>query len=258
MTATIEQVRDYWNNNPCNIRHSKAPVGTQEYFDQVEYRKYRVEPHIPAFADFPEWRGKRVLEIGCGIGTDAINFVRHGAIYTGIELSKSSLDITKKRFDVYGLAGEFHGGNAEELLNSGLFGKDFDLVYSFGVIHHTPNPSRLIDGIVKVLKPGGEFRFMVYATNSFKGIMIKEGLDQPESRGGCPLARTYTNEEVRLMLAYNFRIDAIEQAHIFPYDVEKYINHQYEFVPWFREMPKSMFAALEKHLGWHLLVKATA
>src|SRR5258707_15479708 len=97
----IDQVRDYWNANPCNIRHSKAEIGTQEYFDQVEYRKYKVEPHIPAFADFPAWSGKRVLEVGCGFGTDAMNFIRHGAAYVGIELSKASLDLCKKRWDVY-------------------------------------------------------------------------------------------------------------------------------------------------------------
>lgn len=257
--SDIEQVRDYWNANPCNIRHSKAPVGTQEYFDQVEYRKYKVEPHIPGFANFPEWAGLRVLEVGCGIGTDAVNFVRHGASYTGIELSKASLDLCAKRLDVYNIPNPFtpafYGGNAEELLDGGLFGKEFDLVYSFGVVHHTPNPQRLIDGMRSVLRVGGELRMMVYATNSFKGIMIREGLEQPESRRGCPIAHTYTSDEVFQMCKAFSRV-SIEQTHIFPYDIEKYINHQYEMQPWFGHMPKQMFAALEKHLGWHLLVKA--
>ena len=70
----IERVQDYWNERPCNIRHSSSPVGSQQYFDEVEARKYFVEPHIPGFAQFERWQGKRVLEIGCGIGTDTINF----------------------------------------------------------------------------------------------------------------------------------------------------------------------------------------
>jgi 2-polyprenyl-3-methyl-5-hydroxy-6-metoxy-1,4-benzoquinol methylase len=85
--VAITRVKDYWDTRPCNIRHSPQPVGTKEYFDEVEARKYRVEPHIPAFAEFERWRGKRVLEIGCGIGTDTVNFARHGADVTSVDLS---------------------------------------------------------------------------------------------------------------------------------------------------------------------------
>src|SRR5438270_12313 len=102
----IDVVRKYWDQRPCNIRHSAAPVASRQYFDEVEARKYFVEPHIPAFAQFERWRGKRVLEVGCGIGTDSINFSRAGAHLTAVDLSERSVEICRARFSLYGLDAE--------------------------------------------------------------------------------------------------------------------------------------------------------
>src|SRR5438128_7339048 len=116
-TVPIDRVRDFWNARPCNVKHSAEPIGTRAYFDAVEHRRYFVEPHIPAFADFPRWSGKRVLEIGCGIGTDTINFARAGAQVTAIELSEASAALTRKRAEIYGLFDRVtvHVGDAEAL-----------------------------------------------------------------------------------------------------------------------------------------------
>ena len=94
--TSIDRVRDYWNSRPCNLRHSPAPVGSREYFDQVEARKYLVEPHIPGFAEYPRWAGRRVLEIGCGLGTDTMNFARAGARVTAVDLSSRSLELARQ------------------------------------------------------------------------------------------------------------------------------------------------------------------
>ena len=252
----IQTVATYWNDRPCNIRHSMQPVGTQEYFDEVEKRKYFVEPHIPGFAQFARWKGKKVLEVGCGIGTDTVNFARAGASVTAVDLSEESLKVAKQRVKVFDLEERvtFYQANAEEL-SQFVPVEPFDLVYSFGVIHHTPNPGNAVAQIKQYMTKTSEFRLMLYAKNSWKNIMIGASFDQPEAQNGCPIAFTYSPGEVKALLA-DFSIIEIKQDHIFPYVIEKYVKYEYEFVPWFSVMPKEMFAALEKNLGWHMLVTA--
>lgn len=253
-SVSIEKVKDYWNRRPCNIRHSTASPGSKLYFDQVEARKYKVEPHILGFTEFEKWRGKKVLEVGCGIGTAAVSFAREGADYTGIELSEESLNITRRRFHVYNLSGQFYLGNAENL-SEFVPVEQYDLVYSFGVIHHSPHPEKIVTEVKKYMMPESEFRLMLYAKNSWKNIMIEAGYDQPEAQSGCPIAWTYTHDEIRHLLK-DFEIIDLRQDHIFPYVIEKYIQQKYELQPWFANMPESMFNALKKILGWHTLIRA--
>jgi SAM-dependent methyltransferase len=250
---TIDEVRRYWDASPCNIRHSSSELASRQYFDEVEKRKYFVEPHIPQFAEFEKWKGKKVLEIGCGIGTDGVNFARAGAGYAAIELSAASLELTEKRFAAYGLHGTFYLGNAEELLSI-VPVQPFDLVYSFGVLHHTPHPHRVIESVKAYMGPESEFRLMMYAKTSWKNIMIESGFDQPEAQSGTPIAHTYTQDELRLLLK-DYEILDMRQDHLFPYVVEKYRRYEYERQPWFHVMPTEMFRALEKALGWHTLIR---
>lgn len=254
MNDIIEGVRSYWDSRPCNIRHSPLPIGTRQYFDEVSRRKYTVEPHISRFAHFKAWKGKSVLEIGCGIGTDAESFGRCGAKYTGIELSSNSLELSKLRFSQLGLEGHFILGNAEYLSDI-LPPQQFDLVYSFGVIHHTPNPQAIVDAVAGYMHSDSEFRLMLYAKNSWKDIMIEEGLDQPEAHRGCPIAKTFSPAEV-ISLLHRYDVVSMEQDHIFPYVVGDYVEHRYKVQPWFKAMPRRMFRALERRLGWHTLIVA--
>jgi SAM-dependent methyltransferase len=265
---TIDDVKQYWDGRPCNLRHSPRPVGTQEYFDEVEKRKYFVEPHIPAFADFPRWRGKNVLEIGCGIGTDSINFVRNGANLTIVELSTESLEITKHRFALEGLKADFINGDAEQLGRLLPSGINFDLIYSFGVIHHTPHPERVIKAISERLKPGGELRIMLYARFSWKvlWIYLRYGWLEPwnwrnlvdkysEAQIGSPVSHVYSRREIPALL-HDFEVVSLAKDHIFPYRISDYVQYRYVKLWRFRLIPSSWFRWLETQLGWHLLVVA--
>jgi 2-polyprenyl-3-methyl-5-hydroxy-6-metoxy-1,4-benzoquinol methylase len=254
MTATIEEVKKFWNDRPCNVRHSSKEVGTKEYFDEVEAKKFFVEPHIVDFTNFTNWKGKKVLEVGCGLATVGINFAQYGANYTGVELSEESLSLAKKRFEVYGQTAEFYSGNAEQL---SLFVpiETYDLIYSFGVIHHSPHPEKIISEIKKYMNENSILKIMLYAKDSWKNYMIEAGLDQPEAQYGCPIANTYTKQDV-IELLDGYEVLSIEQDHIFPYQVEPYKKGEYVKQPWFAEMPPKMFRTLEKNLGWHLLITA--
>jgi len=265
----IHRVRDFWNAVPCNIRHSTKSVGTREYFDEVERRKYFVEPHIPDFADFQKWAGRRVLEIGCGLGTDTVNFARAGAQVTAVELSDESAALARTRADVFGLTDRvtIHVGNAEELPEI-LPPQTFDLVYSFGVIHHSPHPRRIVEHLRTYMTPQSELRLMVYARVSYKlfAIMREEGIwdmarideliaRRSEAQTGCPVTYTYSEETVRDLLD-GFRIDEARKAHIFTWDIEAYTRHEYRKAPEWANVSEEELSRLERELGWHLLVRA--
>ena len=136
------------------------------------------------------------MEVGCGIGTAANSFIENGAIYKGFDISKKSIELAKKRLDIFNLKGEVQEGNIENYTSK----EQYDLIYSFGVLHHTPNIQEAIKNIYKLLKEGGTFKLMLYAKNSWKYFRIKEQLDQYEAQSGVPIADVYTKEDVDYLL----------------------------------------------------------
>lgn len=244
-------VKDFWDRRPCNVKHSKKTFLSKEYFDEISEKRYFVEKHIVDFCQFDKYKGKKILEIGCGIGTDAVMFAKEGCEYHGLELSNESLEITKKRFEVYGLNGKFYNINSEDM---NIFEDNyFDMIYSFGVIHHTENPENVMKEIYRILKPNGEVKIMLYAENSWKKMMIDNGLDQYEAQNGCPIAFTYTNDEIYQLFSDFSNID-IQQHHIFSYKIPPYKENIYEMVDYFDSMPEHIFESLKKKMGWHLCV----
>ncbi len=263
----IQTVKDYWDRRPCNIRHSPAPIGTKDYFDQVEARRYFIEPHIPAFANFEKWKGKKVLEVGCGIGTDSINFARAGADLTVVDVSGKSLIICKQRFDVYGLKAKFYLANVEEL-SANIPIEPYDLIYSFGVIHHTPNPSLAIQELKKFCGPQTQLRLMLYSKWCWKvfWIITKYGhgafwkaneliAKYSEAQEGCPYTSFYSKRDVRKLLT-GFKIEKLWKNHIFAYQIDKYIRYEYELTWYFRYMPAFLFNWFKHNFGWHTLIIA--
>jgi SAM-dependent methyltransferase len=268
----IDAVREYWNRRPCNLRHSAAPVGSRTYFDEVEARKYFVEPHIPGFAQHRRWSGLRVLEIGCGLGTDTINFARAGAQVTAVDLSAKSLELARQRADVYGLADriQFIEANAERLSDF-VPPEPYDLVYSFGVIHHSPHPERVLEQVRRYFTgPQTTLKLMVYYRWSWKvfAILLREAhgafwrlneavARNSEAQTGCPVTYTYTRRSIRTLLAeYGFSAEDVFVDHIFPYRVADYVQYRYVKTPPFRYLPSPAMRALEQTLGWHLCVTA--
>jgi 2-polyprenyl-3-methyl-5-hydroxy-6-metoxy-1,4-benzoquinol methylase len=268
----INAVREYWDRRPCNLRHSPAPLGTREYFDQVERRKYFVEPHIPAFADFPRWAGRRVLEIGCGLGTDTINFARAGASVTAVDLSERSLELARQRAGIFGLSDRirFVAANAERL-SEFVQPEPYDLVYSFGVIHHSPHPERILRELrTHFVHPHTTLKVMVYHRWSWKvlSIVLTEAygawwrLDaavarHSEAQTGCPVTYTYSRRTGSELLAgAGFEVVDAQVDHIFPYRVREYVQYEYVKALPFRLLPSAVMRALEHRLGWHLCLTA--
>ena len=270
--TAIDRVRDYWNRRPCNLRHSPEPVGTRDYFDQVEARKYLVEPHIPRFAQFERWAGKRVLEVGCGLGTDTMNFARAGAMVTAVDLSSASLDLARRRAGIFGLDHRitFIEANAERL-SEFVEPAHYDLVYSFGVIHHTPHPQQALYQIRRFFTgPQTTLKMMVYYRWSWKviALVMKEAhgafwrLDEvvarnSEAQTGCPVTYTYTKTSLRQWLdAADFAVDDMFVDHIFPYRIADYVTYRYVKGFPFNTLPDAVMREVEHRLGWHLCVTA--
>jgi len=157
------QSADFWTTYQPGFRFSEKEPGTPEFFSEVERHRYELEPHIRKIVDFPRWAGSRVLEVGCGVATDGLQFARARAKYTGLDSSERALDLARRRFEFEDAAGEFVAGSATNLP---FDDETFDLVYSHGVLHHIPETRKAVAEMHRVLKPIGTALVMLYHRRS--------------------------------------------------------------------------------------------
>jgi ubiquinone/menaquinone biosynthesis C-methylase UbiE len=163
LTEQKRRVRDFWNEQPCGTRDNPHPPDSPAYFEWVEQARDTREPFIARFARWPAWRGRRVLEMGVGAGTDFVKFARAGAHVTGVDLSERSAALARTR-----VRGERRRAQVaiSDVENLPFPDATFDFVYSWGVIHHTQDTPAAAREIVRVLRPGGQFAVMIYHRRS--------------------------------------------------------------------------------------------
>jgi ubiquinone/menaquinone biosynthesis C-methylase UbiE len=211
-SALKEQVRAFWDRQTCDTDQAHSEKFSREYFEQIEQWRYRDQPFIHAFAQFTRYRGKRVLEVGFGAGTDLVQWLRAGAVVSGIDLTEQALVNVRHRIRVYGVP-EPESLQVADAENLPFPSNSFDLGYSWGVLHHTPNTEKALAELVRVVRPGGEIKVMLYNRHGMYAwkMWIRHALLKGRpwkslrwvlwNHVESPGTKGYTEREVRRMLA---------------------------------------------------------
>lgn len=158
----IKSVESFWNDHPCGSDNS-FNENKYNYFQEIELHRYSKIKSILEMGDFDKYKGMKVLEIGCGVGTDGKQFAKNGTLYTGINLDENSANLAHDNFTEFKLEGKIYQMNAESLE---FEDETFDHIYSHGVIHHSPNTGEIVKEMFRVLKPGGTVNVMIYNKSS--------------------------------------------------------------------------------------------
>jgi ubiquinone/menaquinone biosynthesis C-methylase UbiE len=245
-------VQKYWDSAPCGSREPGVSPDDPGFFRAHARIRYGREPEILSFAGFETWEGRDVLEIGVGMGADFVRFRKAGALSIGIDLSRESLKLACRNAAVNQITQTLTNADAESLP---FADEAFDLVYSWGVLHHTPDTPRALDEVYRVLRPAGEFRIMLYHRRSLAALQcyLRYGLlagrpfdPLPELIARhiqCPGAKAYTKDEIR-HLFQRFRDVTITPVTTV-YDLR--VGRR-------RFAPRWMLRLVPKELGWFLLI----
>ena len=246
------QVRAYWNDHIHDLDISTHQPGTKEFFADLDQYHFEKLHHLPRLIDFTAYRGKKVLDVGCGAGTDLVRFARGGALVTGVDISSSAVALAKENFAQQGLTADLREADGESL----PFGdSEFDFVFAHGVVQYTARDTALVDECRRVLKPGGTAVFQVYNRISWLHALSKV-MKVPLEHEDAPVLKRYSAGEFRGLLT-GFR-DVRLVWERFP--VKSRLHGGWKgmafntfFVGTFNALPKG----LTQRFGWHLLAFCT-
>jgi SAM-dependent methyltransferase len=246
--ATTADVREYWNRHIHDLEITKHPVGSPGFFADLDQYHFEKLHHLQRLVDFDGYRGKRVLDVGCGAGTDLVRFARGGAHVTGVDVASSAIALARQNFAQQNLEADLREADGERLPFPDA---SFDFVYAHGVVQYAANDRAVVDECRRVLKPGGEAVFQVYNRLSWLNVLsklMKVGLEHEDA----PVLRKYSASEFRSLLSGFSDVRIVEER--FP--VKSRLHGGWKgflfntfFVGTFNALPRSFV----RRFGWHLL-----
>jgi SAM-dependent methyltransferase len=246
--ATTAEVREYWDRHIHDLEITRHPVGSRGFFDDLDQYHFEKLHHLLRLVDFDGYRGRSVLEVGCGAGVDLARFAKGGAEVTGVDLAPSAIELARANFSQQGLRGRFEVADGEHLP---FPDNSFDLVYAHGVVQYTANPRQLVEECRRVVKPGGEAVFQVYNRVSWlNGLskLMKVGLEHDDA----PVLLKFSIGEFRRLVSGFAKVAIVPER--FP--VKSRLHGGWKgavynglFVGTFNVLPRPFV----RRFGWHLL-----
>ncbi|MFO7539906.1 MAG: class I SAM-dependent methyltransferase [Chloroflexota bacterium] len=248
----LTAIAAYWNDHIHDLEIAVHPVGTAEFFRELDAYRFDKLRYLPQVVDFDGYAGQRLLEVGCGVGIDLARFARGGAVVTGIDLSETAVSLARQNFAQQGLTGALQTMNGEALEYDEA---SFDVVYAHGVLQYTADPARMVGEIRRVLRPGGQAIIMVYNRYSWLNALSKLMKVELEHED-APVLRKYSSRELRRLLRPFSAVQIIPERFPVPTRLHwglKARLYNTVFVNTFNRLPRP----LVRPWGWHLLAFCT-
>ncbi len=242
------QIRDYWDIHIHDLSVAKSPIGSKPFFKELDAYRFEKLDYLPQVVDFSGYRNRSILEIGCGVGIDAVRFARNGAKVTGVDLSPVGIELARKNFSQNNLKGDFLVLDGEHLP---FADNSFDMVYVHGVLQYAANPTQMLNEAKRVLRPGGQVITMVYNRISWLNL-LRNLTKVPLEHEDAPVYRKYSIGEYKKLLRIFPRVRIVVER--FPVKTRlhrglKALLFNGLFVGTFNVLP--MF--IVRRFGWHIM-----